>query len=142
MEKINHSSDDIYSIPCPPTISPMSIPAVLPIPRINYDISFHHNTNYATSPSFAQPLYGTQPTSFPLQEMYPANQQNVVLTNGNPYISQPQEYSVYHPQNVEVQRLQNWDTVRRFLIFQMALRLLVCFMSVLLPVSESFRFFL
>lgn len=117
MDKSSHSNEEIYSLPCTTTISPISIPAVLPIHRLNYDISFHHNTTYATSPPFAQPLYGTQTASFPVQEIYPANPQNVVLTNGNPFFPPHHEFNTLNPQNIEVVKRPNWDTVSRTLNF-------------------------
>lgn len=101
----------MYSIPCTTTINPISVQTVLPIPTINYDISFHHNTTYATTPSFGQPLYGTQTASFSMQEMYPGNHQNLVLANGNQFFPQNQEYSAVNNTTMDYIKRSKWDDV-------------------------------
>lgn len=72
-------------------------------------MAFHHSTTYAASPSFPQPLYGTPSATFPVQEIYPANPQNVVLANGSPYFSSHQEYSTLNNHGIDVKR--SWEVV-------------------------------
>lgn len=103
-----HLNEDAYSVPCATTINPISVQTVLPIPTVNYDMTYHHNTTYAASASFAQPLYGTTAT-FPVQEIYPANPQNVVLQNGNPYFSPHQEFPTLNNHGIDVKR--SWEVV-------------------------------
>lgn len=110
LDKSNNSNEDMYPIPCRTTINPISVQTVLPIPTINYDISFHHNTTYATTPSFAQPLYGTQTATFPVQEIYPGNHQNLVLANGGQYFPH-QEYSAVNNPTIDSIKRPNWEDV-------------------------------
>lgn len=111
MDKNAHSNEELYSVPCASAINPISIPAVLPMPTINYDIPFHHNTSYAATSSFPQPLYGTQTATFPVQEIYPASTQNVVMPNGAQYFPPHSKFSTLNNQNLDIIKRSSWDVV-------------------------------
>lgn len=111
----NNQTDDYYPISNASTISPVSLPGVVQMPRMGYDVPFHPNPTYPTTQPFTQPVYPPQPPSnFSVHEMYP-NNPNIMMTNGGQFY-QPQQGDYQQVggqphQGVDVKR--GWDVVVR-----------------------------
>ncbi|XP_031356684.1 roquin-1 isoform X2 [Photinus pyralis] len=109
-ERSYNQVEDYYPIAnTATTVSPVPIPAVVSLPRINYDVpynpSFSNNSHYSTPQ-----LYGTNASSYP--EIYGNTPQNVVLTNGGQFYPPQPDYATTAPinqQTIEYARRPNWD---------------------------------
>lgn len=106
----SYAHEDYY--PANNTTSPVSIPAVVPMPRMGYEVPFSPNFS-STGAAFPtpQPIYTANPSNFPTPEIYPTSPHNIVLTNGTQFFPSQSEF-VNSPngQNIDLKRT-NWDLV-------------------------------
>ena len=78
--------------------NPVSVPNLVPIPRMPYDVPI----NVSGIPySPAQPLYPPTPANFS-QDLFNPNHQGVILSNGGPYFPHQPEFITAVPPNTSV----------------------------------------
>ncbi|KAF5272622.1 hypothetical protein FQR65_LT04863 [Abscondita terminalis] len=108
IEKPYAQVDDYYPITNASTVSPVPIPAVVSIPRVNYDVPY--NPTYSTSHFSTPPLYGTNAGGY--QDVYGNTPQNVVLANGGQFYPTQPDFPATtqnNHQSVEYARRPNWE---------------------------------
>ncbi|KAK4873000.1 hypothetical protein RN001_015029 [Aquatica leii] len=107
-EKPYSQIDDYYPITNASTVSPVPMPAVVSIPRVNYDVPY--NPTYSTSHFSTPTLYGANTGGY--QDIYGSTPQNVVLANGGQFYSTQPDYAATAPNNhqtMEYARRPNWE---------------------------------
>lgn len=113
--------------------SPVSIPAVVPIPRIGLDIPYNptfqpNGTAYPTNgTSFPNPqtLFSVTSSTYPT-EIYNSNPHNIVFANGGQYYQSVPEFSASNPttQNIDLKKQRNdWEQV---VIFSFFINQIIC----------------
>ncbi|KAF5287765.1 hypothetical protein FQA39_LY15701 [Lamprigera yunnana] len=100
-EKIYSQVDDFYPITNASTLSPVPIPAVMPIPRVNYDVPY--SPNYSASHFSTQSLYGSNAGGYP--DIYGNTPQNVVLANSGQFYPKPSD--------MEYPRRPTWEQMSK-----------------------------
>lgn len=86
-------NDEYYTAIANPTVSPITIPTVVSLPGMSYDMPYNqtypNNTSHYSAP---QPVYA--PTNGPYHsDIYGALPQNVMLTNNGQFISAHPDYT-------------------------------------------------
>ncbi|CAH0546116.1 unnamed protein product [Brassicogethes aeneus] len=119
-------NDDYYAIPqnADATVSPVPIHAVLPMPR--YDVPFNAAPAYAQNQQpYPSPTYMAppQPAAYPAYAQPPPA--SVVLTNGNPYYAEPEDFVKMGHQHVNVNvndlaKRHIWDHMKNHIPTQAA----------------------
>lgn len=117
-EKSFAATDEYFPV-ANTTTSPVSLPAVVPIPRIGLDIPYNptfppNGTPYPTNgTSFPNPqtLFPVSSNTYPT-EIYNSNAHNIVFANGGQYYQSMSEFNASNStgQNMELNKQRsNWE---------------------------------
>lgn len=114
-EKNYQQTDDFYPITNNTNVNPLTIPTVVPLTRMSYDVPYSptypsNPPHYATS----QPVYGPNPGNYP--DIYGNAPHNMVLTNGGQFYTAQLDYANTAPinqQSLEFARRPNWEQMVR-----------------------------
>lgn len=114
--------DDYFQISNTPTVNPVNLPTVVSIPRLTHDGHFI-NTTYPTGAAFpTQPVFGPNASTFPA-DIYATNPQNLPISNGNQFYTQPEYGNTTTNHVVDLTKRSNWEQLVRIEIKNKKLKL-------------------
>lgn len=126
LESQSPTADKIYApedfYPLPPSnttpVSPVTIPTVVSVPRMNYDVPYsptYHQTAVYPAP---QPTYNNTPPTYP--EVYNAPSHNMVLMNGGQQFGPQPDFAagtVPISNQVEAGKRLSWEAMVTYCCF-------------------------
>lgn len=117
-EKI-YPQKDYYAMPNTSPVSPVTIPAVVSMPRMNYDVPY--NPSFPPNPvpyPAPQPAYSTASVAY--GDIYNGPSHNMVLMNGGQHYVPPPDFANAPPpssQGMDVSKRVNWEHIVSFAKF-------------------------